>query len=354
MNNLSMMYVLYINRRVVMFLISLVIQMETFAQRGRFIPQDWGDGGGSYSYNEDVSFLLFCLLIAVVLLALFIASKIKSISNRNETVNPKSKLSNSPSSNGSGNKKAIYSNDIHEESPNMAANVSETFDHNRFASAFDEHMYYERIAFAKHLLNKDSKPSEYDVLYLKRYGMTVHEHKQYLHNEIQKRNETLLRLYLNSVYLKIRNGWKEVPYELIEKSKARVIALPKTIEKIDIKILSRFDIVIVPNEEKDKLKKLLVGYNGKVADDSVERIWVGSEMTPSAYIALHGEYELTQTDENKHFLKAKDGTCAYFVQELEDSYAKSMNLNLSWLKVREFFSMQDKKFHFGVYYNHKE
>ena len=352
MNNLSMKYTPF--TRIIFFLVSLVMQIKAFAQRGRFIPQDWGEGGGSYSYNEDISFLLFCLLLAVVLLALVIASKIKSISNGNETANPKSKLSNSPSSNGSGNKKAIYSNDIHEESPNMIDNGSETFDHSRFAKAFDEHMYYERIAFAKHLLNKDSKPSEHDALYLKRYGMTVHEREQYLHEEAQKGNEALLRLYLNRVYLKIPNGWKEVPYELIEKSKARVIALPKTIEKIDINRLSKLDIVIVPNEEKDKLIKLLVGYNGKVADDSVERIWVGSEMTSSAFIALHGEYELAQTDENKHFLKTKDGTCAYFGQELEDSYAKSMNLNLSWLKVREFFSMQDKKFHFGVYYNHKE
>lgn len=324
----------------VTLLVSLAMQMEAFAQRGRAIPQDWGDYS-SYSHSNDWSFLSYFIILAIVLLFFFIKSKIQSFNEKKKDVAQSNTKGNTrPSVGGECNSDTHHINANEDESP---GNIS------RFATDLDEQLYYERIAYTRHLLNKDSKPSKLDVQYLKRYGMTVHEYNQSVKSELLKGSDTLLRLALNGVYFKVYDGYKEIPNEIIEQSKARVLALPKSIETIDINILAKFDIIIVPHEQKDKYAKLLEGYNGKVADDSNERIWVGSEMTPSAYSALHGEYEL-KTGKNKHYLLAKDGTCAYFVQELEDSYTKSMNLNLSYLKIREYFSLKDKKFHWGAYY----
>ena len=69
---------LYSNKGVIL-LLSLAMQMGAFAQRGRAIPQDWGDESFSYSHGGVWDALLFPLLIAVVLLVLFVLSKIKSV-----------------------------------------------------------------------------------------------------------------------------------------------------------------------------------------------------------------------------------------------------------------------------------
>ena len=74
---------LYFNKRIVL-LVFLVMQIEAFAQRGRAIPQDWGGGGGSYSHSGVWDALLFPLLIAVVLLVLFVLSKIQSVFKRKD------------------------------------------------------------------------------------------------------------------------------------------------------------------------------------------------------------------------------------------------------------------------------
>lgn len=63
----------------VVLLVSLAMQMETFAQRGRAIPQDWGAGGGSHSHGGVWDALLFPLLISVVLLVLYVLSKTQSV-----------------------------------------------------------------------------------------------------------------------------------------------------------------------------------------------------------------------------------------------------------------------------------
>ena len=60
------------------------MQMEAFAQRGRVIPQDWGDEGGPYFHGGVWDALMFPLLIAVVLLVLFVLSKIQSVFKRKD------------------------------------------------------------------------------------------------------------------------------------------------------------------------------------------------------------------------------------------------------------------------------
>lgn len=328
---------LYFNKGVLL-LVSLVMQMEAFAQRGRAIPQDWGGGGYSYSHGSGDSFYY---IIFAIILVFYIVFKIQSYNEKRK---------DAAQSNTKGNTSSSVGCECNSATNNAIGNEDESLRNiSRFATDLDEQLYYERIAYTRHLLNKDSKPSKLDVQYLKRYGMTVHEYNQSVKSGLLKGCDSLLRLALNGDYFKVHDGYKEIPHEIIEQSKARVIALPKSIETIDINVLSKFDIIIVPNQQKNKFSQLLKGYYGKVVDDSNERIWSSSEMTPSAYSALHGEYEL-KTENNKHYLQAKDGTCAYFVQELEDSYTKSMNLNLSWLKIREYFSLKDKKFHWGAYY----
>ena len=144
--------------------------------------------------------------------------------------------------------------------------------------------------------------------------------------------------------------WKLIPNELIDRLKARVLSLPLYLEQMDATNLNKFDIIIIPQGHKAYYNKFLLNYNGKVIEDNYDgNIWVGSEMTESAYAALHGEYELGLLD-NSHYLLAKDGTCAYFVQELESIYNQTKELNNKKLKVREYFSMKDKIFQFGAYY----
>ncbi len=74
---------LYFNKGVTL-LVLLAMQMEAFAQRGRFIPQDWDGGGGSYFHGGVWDALMFPLLIAVVLLVLFVLSKIQSVFKRKD------------------------------------------------------------------------------------------------------------------------------------------------------------------------------------------------------------------------------------------------------------------------------
>ena len=146
---------------------------------------------------------------------------------------------------------------------------------------------------------------------------------------------------------------EEILYYYIEQSKAKVVELPKSIEKLDGELLNKFEVVIIPHEEKSIYEKLLALYKGKVVDDTYDgNVWIGSEMTLSAYVALHGDYELRLID-NSHYLMAKDGTCACFMQELERIYNQTKELDITILKVREYFSMKDKGFHFGAYYHSK-
>jgi len=74
---------LYFNKGVIL-LISLAMQMEAFAQRGRVIPQDWGDEGGSYSHDGGLGDLWMIILIAAILGVLFIISKIQSVFKRKD------------------------------------------------------------------------------------------------------------------------------------------------------------------------------------------------------------------------------------------------------------------------------
>lgn len=63
----------------VTLLVSLALQIEAFAQRGRAIPQDWGGGGGSYSHDGGLGDLWMIILLVVILGVLFIISKIQSV-----------------------------------------------------------------------------------------------------------------------------------------------------------------------------------------------------------------------------------------------------------------------------------
>ena len=334
---------LYFNKGVTL-LVLLAMQMEAFAQRGRFIPQDWGGGSSSHGsgFGED----LFVYLVVAVILVCYIIFKIQSFNAKGKEsakANPKSTSNPSVSSNG---------NSVSHTTNNECKtnNIDDTTQKkvNRFANDFDEQMYYERIACGKKLFN-GGKSSKDDTWFLRRYGLTAHEYKQSLKDNQQKGNEVLSKLYLNRKYIKIPNGKEEILYYYIEQSKAKVVELPKSIEKLDGVLLNKFEVVIIPHEEKSIYENLLALYKGKVVDDTYDgNVWVGSEMTLSAYVALHGDCELRLID-NSHYLMAKDGTCACFMQELESVYNQTKELDKRFLKVREYFSMNDKKFHFGAY-----
>ena len=79
-------------------------------------------------------------------------------------------------------------------------------------------------------------------------------------------------------------------------------------------------------------------------------------MTISAFCRSHGNLQPKSVDSIPFFL-AKDGKRVYFSQELLDSFSlakkkgERFKLDLTTLKIREYFSMKDKKFYFGAYYN---
>lgn len=334
--------------RILLFLWLLSLQLDAIAQRGRFIPQDWGDGSSSHGsgFGED----LFVYISGAVFLAFFIIFKIQSF-NAKRKESAKTNFTSNPSVSGNGN---AVSHTTKNENKTKYINDTTQKKVSRFASDFDEQMYYERIAYSKKLFN-GGKSSKYDTWYLRRYGMTVHEYEQYLKDELQKGSEALLKLFLNRKYIKIPNGKEEILYYYIEQSKAKVVELPKSIEKLDVDLLNKFEVIIIPHEEKSKYENLLALYKGKVIDDNYDgNVWFGSYMTLSAYMALHGEYELKQDDNSSHYLLAKDGACAYFVPELEDIYSQTKMLDEKELIIREYFSMTDKQFHFGAFYDFKK
>ena len=342
---------LYFNKQIVLF-VFLVMQMEAFAQRGRFIPQDWGGGGGSNPHGSGFGEDLFVYIVGAVILVCYIIFKIQSFNAKGKEsvkTNPKSTSNPSVSSNANS-----VSHTTNNECKTNNIDDATQKKVSRFASDFDEQMYYERIAYGKKLFN-GGKSSKDDTWYLRRYGLTAHEYKQALKENQQKGNEVLSKLYLNRKYIKIPNGKEEILYYYIEHSKAKVVELPKSIEKLNGELLNKFEVVIIPHEEKSIYEKLLALYKGKVIDDTYDgNVWVGSYMTPSAYVALHGEYELEQDGNMNHYLQAKDGTCAYFVQELESIYNQTKELDERELKIREYFSMTDKQFHFGAFYGFKK
>ncbi len=122
----------------------------------------------------------------------------------------------------------------------------------------------------------------------------------------------------------------------------------------------------VYNERKDYLRNLQKGKEKQtkikdIVDSSIDVFAkMGTEMSISAFVALHGDYVLKQTDNSNHYLQATDGTCAYFVQELEESFRQAKEkgeffiLDDTKLKVRKFYSTENDAISYKAYYNYKK
>lgn len=274
---------LYFNKRIVL-LVFLVMQIESYAQRGRFIPQDWGGRGGVSPYSSALSDLWFFLLIAVFLGVLFLVSKIKSINQNKTKQQPVDKF------------------------------------------------------YSKEELKRKEQLLKHASDYIK----------------------SIPDSYFNTECFAFPKEWKIIPNELIDRIKSRVIYFTNTNLDIDVSQLNKFEIIIFPHGEDAYYRQLLSHYKGHVTDDGFKGvIHVGSEMSISAFVAFHGNYELKQADNLCHYLQAKDGTCASFYFQLEELCKQSKEKGVPFvldekiLKVREYFSMKEMKFCFGAYYNYK-
>lgn len=98
-----------------------------------------------------------------------------------------------------------------------------------------------------------------------------------------------------------------------------------------------------------------------IADSSIDVFArLGTEMSISAFVAFHGDYVLKQAEDSKHYLQAKDGTCAYLVQELNDSFrqakekGETFKLDETKLKVRKYYSTEADAISYKAYYNYKK
>ncbi len=195
----------------------------------------------------------------------------------------------------------------------------------RFSDIFWEHQYYEMRNFSK---------GKYDV-----FKYPVDYIQDYFDLSI-----------FSSVF-------KKLGIEALLGINARTISIPQSIELFDGSLLNKFEIVIVPSMNDLKFKKLLLNYNGIVLESNFDgNTWIGAEMTISAFCRSHGNLQPKSVDSIPFFL-AKDGKRVYFSQELLDSFSlakkkgERFKLDLTTLKIREYFSMKDKKFYFGAYYN---
>lgn len=216
---------LYFNKGVIL-LLSLSMQMEAFAQRGRAIPQDWGGGGGSYSHDGGD---LFYYIICAIILVFYIVFKIQSINYKNKQ---------------------------------KASTSTEAKATNEQTTTPNEKVQYDS--------NKPLTP-------------------------------TANRFNANQQRQKDKEG----------------------------------------ESDKEVFAK------------------IGTEMSISAFVAFHGDYEIKLSDDSTHYLQAKDGTCAYIVQELEDLFeqakkkGEAFKLDEVKLKVRKYYSKEDNEIKYKAYYNYK-
>lgn len=213
------------------------------------------------------------------------------------------------------------SNSLNNDKQKSPYNANES----RFSDIFWEHQYYEMRNFSK---------GKYDV-----FKYPVDYIQDYFDLSI-----------FSSVF-------KKLGIEALLGINARTISIPQSIELFDGSLLNKFEIVIVPSMNDLKFKKLLLNYNGIVLESNFDgNTWIGAEMTISAFCRSHGNLQPKSVDSIPFFL-AKDGKRVYFSQELLDSFSlakkkgERFKLDLTTLKIREYFSMKDKKFYFGAYYN---
>lgn len=123
----------------------------------------------------------------------------------------------------------------------------------------------------------------------------------------------------------------------------------------DYRYNQRKEIFKNPQKEKSKDEKI-----NEILDKNIEVFArLGTEMTISAFVAFHGDYEIKLSDDSTHYLQAKDGTCAYIVQELEDLFehakkkGEAFKLDEVKLKIRKYYSKEDNEIKYRAYYNYK-
>ena len=213
------------------------------------------------------------------------------------------------------------SNSLNNDKQKSSHNANES----KFPDIFREHQYYEMRNFSKGKYDEFKYPVDY-----------IHDYFD-------------LAIF-SSVF-------KKFGIEALLGINARTISIPQSIEPFDGSLLNKFEIVIVPSMNDLKFKKLLLNYNGIVLESNFDgNTWIGAEMTISAFCSSHGNLQPKSVDSIPFFL-AKDGKRVYFSQELLDSFSlakkkgERFKLDLTTLKIREYFSMKDKKFYFGAYYN---
>lgn len=109
---------------------------------------------------------------------------------------------------------------------------------------------------------------------------------------------------------------------------------------------------------------LIIMQNNNVAgNQNFNSEWTTSEMTLSAFVALHGECKPKQvatTDGGvRHSIDAADGTSALFSNKLESlldeakASGKKFQLDQSKLKIRGYHNLDTNATGFMAYYNSK-
>ena len=102
--------------------------------------------------------------------------------------------------------------------------------------------------------------------------------------------------------------------------------------------------------------------NNNAGNQNFNSEWTTSEMTLSAFVALHGDCKPKQvntTDGVRHSIDAADGTSALFSNKLESlldeakASGKKFQLDQSKLKIRGYHNLDTNATGFMAYYNSK-
>ena len=109
---------------------------------------------------------------------------------------------------------------------------------------------------------------------------------------------------------------------------------------------------------------MIMQNNNVAGNQNFNSEWTTSEMTLSAFVALHGECKPKQvatTDGGvRHSIDAADGTSALFSNKLESlldeakASGKKFQLDQSKLKIRGYHNLDTKATGFMAYYNSKD
>jgi hypothetical protein len=302
-----------------LLLISFAVQIEAFAQRGRFIAQDWGDDGSSHSHDDGFGVFLSLFALSIFFLVVYIRGKIQSFNNKRSDCLSKG-ASNSTTTSNTDKQKSSY------EALGTRLKNSRTVNSN---------IEYEKEGW-------------------------IRTTKKLLHDEEREMSDFINSIHYDyydiSNYLKLYLKLGIKPSQAIEQIKTRAISIPQSIEPFDGSLLDKFEIVIVPSMDSILFKRLLLNYNGIVLEESFKgTAWVGKEMTIPEFCGCHGDLQ-PKLINSQPCLLAKDGKHVYFVKELIDSFniakknGEKFKLDLSKLRFREYFSMEDKKFNYRAYY----